>query len=83
MADNKPTPTYKILLGKDGNTDVTLYPDEFKLGGYFLGVRRTGKSTLLLIDPKDYEHPFGLNSYECSDKDDPLAVQYTVKANCR
>ena len=113
----------KILLGKDNSTnkDVTLYPEEFALGGYFLGVRRVGKSTLLenlimqdirqrkvgvfvidphgdliknvlfridrktlengeviLIDPKDYEFPFGLNIYECTDKDSPIAVEYTV-----
>lgn len=113
----------KILLGKNRETreDVTLYPDEFALGGYFIGVRRVGKSTLLenlivqdikqrqvgvcvidphgdlirnvihrtpqiridhgeviLLDPKDHVFPFGLNIYECTDKDDPVAVEYTV-----
>src|SRR5947208_4332611 len=102
----------KILLGKDIATgkDITLFPKQFDLGGYFIGTRRQGKSTLLehlimqsirnkngvclidphgdllqqichripqklideghviLLDPKDTSHPFGLNIYYCEDK---------------
>src|SRR5258708_3587370 len=39
---------------------------------------RIEKGDVILLDPKDTSHPFGLNIYHCENKDDPVAVEYTT-----
>lgn len=49
MTDEETHYERKILLGREVQTsqEIFLYPDKFALGGYFIGIRRVGKSTLL------------------------------------